>query len=140
MIKKNDKEYTFDEVWYNQIQQQLDVMDPSPTSHSIFHGHIPMWWIKMSGLLDDGEFILNPTDFGLEDINWHLYPEKHFNLISDHLLKTCSCKSGNNDKTWQSRRCSCKGADSCTSLCGCQKYLQYYYYCFFVYFCLDILK
>ena len=85
-----DQEYTIDEVRYNQIQQQLDVMDLSTTSHSIVHGHILIWWLKMSGLLDEEEFILNPTDFGLEDINWHLYPEKHFNLIPDHLLKTCS--------------------------------------------------
>ena len=31
---------------------------------------------KMSSLLDEEEFSLNPTDFGLEDINWHLCPEK----------------------------------------------------------------
>ena len=74
-------------------------MDLSTTSHSIVHGHIPIWWLKMSGLLDEEECILNPTDFGLEDINWHLYPEKRLSLIPDHLLKTCSRKSGNNDKT-----------------------------------------
>ena len=124
VLKKNAAEKTFDELRLNQYEKQLDILDLPPTSHSITKGHIPRWWFltkKLNSLLGDCEFSLDPTQYGWEDKDGHLLPEKNLLPVPDNILETCNCKHVNAEKRCQSQRCSCKKTGiHCTSFCECK--------------------
>ena len=124
VLKQNAAEKTFDDLRYNQYQKKLDTIDPPPTSNSITKGHIPRWWYlvrKLSSLLDDQEFNLDPTDYGWENKVGCLLPEKNLLLVPNTLLKSCNCTTGINGAICKSKRCSCKSVDvTCTSYCKCK--------------------
>ena len=124
VLKSNATEKTFDQLRLNQYEKQLDILDLPPTSHSITQGHIRRWWFltkKLNSLFDDKEFSLDPTQYGWEDKDGHLLPQKNLLSVPDKILTTCSCKHGNEEKRCQSQRCSCKKAGvPCTSFCECK--------------------
>ena len=124
VVKRNTGARTFDELRFNLISEQLDVMDLPPTSYSIVNGHIRRWWFltkKLSSLLDDTDFSLDPNDHGWEVVDGHLLPQKHLLQVPEHLTKICGCQGSTNEKRCKSQRCSCKKKGlSCASFCSCQ--------------------
>ena len=74
----------------------------------------------MKNLLDD-EFNLDPNDYGWENIDGKLLPQKHLLHVPEDLLKTCSCKAADPKKRCNTQRCSCKKAQvTCSCFCECK--------------------
>ena len=75
-LKKDYPCKVFDQLWYLMYLKQLDIMNLPLTLQPTCQGHIPRWWRlvkKFRSLLDNDEFSLNPTNYGWENIDRHVY-------------------------------------------------------------------
>lgn len=117
---------TFDELRYEMYYEKKKSLSELPPSSNMVHGHIrrsEYVYHLSNTLLNFDEFILNYLDYGWEEKDSVIYPERCNQPIPNDFLKVCACKKGCKG------RCGCKKFDPwstvprvCSEFCSCKCY------------------
>ena len=117
---------TFDELRYEMYYEKKKSLSELPPSSNMVHGHIrrsEYVYHLSNTLLNFDEFILNYLDYGWEEKDSVIYPERCNQPIPNDFLKVCACQKGCKG------RCGCKKFDPwstvprvCSEFCSCKCY------------------